>query len=147
MIPQLGSFRGYLPKGEHPATWNELVERFGTTSRRKELLEGLLLGARAIRDAGGKELLIDGSFVTKKPRPSDYDCCYDNTQIDYDLLDPVLDDFKDERANQKKKYLGEYFVASDIAQLYPLEPYRTFFQHDKDGRPKGVIILDLTTLP
>lgn len=144
---KFGPTTGYLPKGEHPATWDELVQLCGFSHKRQELLNGLLQGAYALRAAGVKELFVDGSFTSKKHNPSDYDCCYDTSTVDYSILDPVLNDFTDERAKMKEKYLGEFFPAYASATWPDREPYRTFFQRDKNGRNKGIILLDLATLP
>lgn len=147
MALKFGSFTGYLPKGEHPITWDELVELCGFSAKRQALLLGLLQGATALRAAGATQLLIDGSFSTKCHNPNDYDCCYYIHEIDPSKLDPVFMDFSNEREKQKRKYLGEFFPAETAASLIPPEPYRTFFQHDKNGRPKGILVLELSTLP
>lgn len=147
MSLKFGPTTGYLPKGEHPVTWDDIVQLCGFSHKRRELLVGLLKGAKALRDAGVQELYIDGSFATKKHNPSDFDCCYDTTNVDYDVLDPVLNDFDNERARMKEKYLGEFFPAFAAANWPEREPYRSFFQHDKNGRVKGILILDLATLP
>ncbi len=102
---------------------------------------------QALRDAGATTMIVDGSFVTKRHNPSDFDCCYDQNTVDLRLLDPVLDNFENERAAQKAKYGGELFPAHAIADPFKWEPYEDFFQHDKNGRRKGVIILSLGTLP
>ncbi|WP_433942228.1 DUF6932 family protein [Brevundimonas diminuta] len=147
MALKFGSVSGLLPKGEHPVTWDEVVQLCGFSHRRRELLQGLLRGAYALREAGVRELFIDGSFSTKKHNPTDYDCCYDTNDVNYDLLDPVLDDFENERARMKEKYHGEFLPAYAAANWPEREPYRTFFQHEKNGRPKGILVLDLATLP
>jgi uncharacterized protein (DUF924 family) len=39
--PDPASPAGALPTGEHPATWDEVVARFGTNPHRLQLLAGL----------------------------------------------------------------------------------------------------------
>lgn len=146
MLPALGPTTGYLPKGIHAASWAELVHAFGFSPKRLELLQGLLAGASALRTAGVTALIVDGSFVTKRHNPSDYDCCYKRAECNMSLLDPVLDDFDNERFAMKKKYGGEYFP-SEWIECGSFEPFEIFFQHDKNGRAKGVVLLDLGTLP
>ncbi|MDH4148608.1 MAG: hypothetical protein OEY23_25935 [Acidimicrobiia bacterium] len=41
MLPPLDPLTGYLPPDEHEATWEEVVERFGSTAWRRRLLDGL----------------------------------------------------------------------------------------------------------
>jgi hypothetical protein len=146
MVPKLGP-TGRLPKGLHAADWAEVEKRFGTSPKRKQLLDGLLKGCRELAKVGVKTLYLDGSFVTKKRNPGDFDCCYDLGGIAFDDLPAVFRDFDDDRKAQKATYGGEFFPAHFLAKQHPPEPYLTFFQHDQADRPKGIIILDLGTLP
>jgi len=47
----------------------ELVERFGTNERRREILAGLLRALQALKAAGCRRAYVDGSFVTSKEVP------------------------------------------------------------------------------
>lgn len=66
---------GNLPPGIHEATWEEFVARYGATSRRLTLLAGLKAALDALRTAGCQRAYIDGSFVTNKAIPGDFDGC------------------------------------------------------------------------
>src|SRR5256885_3724265 len=103
--------RGNLPAGIHPADWQEVETRFGTSVRRQALLVGLKAAFAALRRAGCRMVYLDGSFVTSKEEPGDYDACWDVTGVAEGLLDPVLLDFSNGRAAQKSKFLGEFFPA------------------------------------
>lgn len=139
---------GKLPRGEHPATWEEIETRLGFSFTRKQLLVGLLEGCRLLRAAGVKKVYVDGSFATKKKAPGDFDCCYDLSGVDFDSLPDVFRDLSPGRPTQKARFGGEFFPAEFTADPGPPpEPFRTFFQHDKNGNPKGIIVLDLDTLP
>jgi hypothetical protein len=139
---------GKLPQGEHPVTWDELERRFGFSFTRKKLLQGLLKGCRILKAAGVKTLYVDGSFATKKATPSDFDSCYELGGVDFNSLPAPFQTFDNKREAQKKEFFGEFFPASAIASLGPPpEPYRSYFQHDKAGRPKGILVLDLDTVP
>src|SRR5579872_2122662 len=81
---------GILPPGIHFTTWAAFVERFAATPAREWLLEGLLLAVVEFRHAGCHTLYIDGSFVTRKPVPNDYDACWDSDDVDLDELDPLF---------------------------------------------------------
>jgi hypothetical protein len=73
MIP---AFRpdGYLPEGVHLASEAETTFRFGSTSqRRRRLALRVRRWMELARAVGATRLLIDGSFVTEKPKPDDVD--------------------------------------------------------------------------
>jgi hypothetical protein len=146
VIPPFQS-NGNLPPGLHTATWEEVADRFGSTLERQRLLLGLRAALDALRAAGCRRVYLDGSFVTAKRAPGDFDACWDVTEVDPALLDPVLLIFDQGRAAQKAKYGGELFPAqlpNGISGLTFLE----FFQIDKrTGRPKGIIVLDLREWP
>jgi hypothetical protein len=55
---------GNLPPGIHEATWNAIVERFGTSSQRLRLLTGLEQALESLRVAGCRRAYINGSLVT-----------------------------------------------------------------------------------
>ena len=66
--------------------------------------------------------------------------------MDAAKLDPVLLDFTNRRAAQKRKYHGEMFISS-----LPADgglTFLDFFQRDKaTGNPKGIIAIDLEGFP
>ena len=133
---------GSLPVGEHLATWLEVEARFGTAGvRRPVLISGLGAALSNLQGAGCTTAWIDGSFVTDKPEPNDFDFCWDETGVDLARLDPVFLDFSNARAAQKARYGGEMFPANASADSLGT-PYRSFFQQ-KFGAPKGIIRIDL----
>ena len=89
--------------------------------------------------------MLDGSFVSVTMFPQDYDAAWEPVGVDPALLDPVLLDFSKKRAAMKLKYGGEFFPATAMAAVGVL--YRDFFQKDKNGVPKGIIQIDLGSLP
>ena len=142
MIPQFNS-AGLLPPGVHWANWEELKVRFGNTPWRQRLMEGFRAAMGNLKDAGCRTVYLDGSFVTSKVHPNDYDACWEEAGVDPTALDPVLLTFDAGRATQKAEYLGELFPASIIADSEGLS-FLEFFQTDKEtGRPKGIIAIDL----
>ena len=146
-IPKFGQYTKNLPKGVHPASWAEVERAFGFNETRRALLIGLLEGCRALRAAGVSCLYLDGSFVTGKTKPNDYDACYSIRGVKGSLMDAVLLDFSDGRAAMKAKYKGEFFPAEERAD-HEGTPYLEFFQKVKGKRRlKGIIALDLGTLP
>ena len=99
-----------------------------------------------LRDAGCRTAYIDGSFVTDKEYPNDYDACWEETGVDPYLLDLVLLTFDHGRETQKAKYLGELFPVTAVADAEGLS-FLEFFQMDRDtGEPKGIVVIDLEEL-
>lgn len=117
----------------------------GFNPYRQELVEGLLAALRNLRNAGCRSVLIDGSFVSSKPFPGDYDGAWDPTGVNPERVDPILLTFDNKRAAMKAKYLGELFPATALAA--PGIRFAEFFQQDRDGNPKGVVRLALESLP
>ena len=145
MIPDFDA-DGLLPQGVHWASWDELVHRFGNNSRRQRLIVGLKAALENLKSSGCQTVYINGSFVTLKESPNDYDGCWEEAGVDPSLLDPVLLTFDPGRASQKAKYMGELFPASIIADTDGLS-FLEFFQTDKDtGRTKGIVAIDLERL-
>lgn len=144
MIPPF-DISGYLPQGIHTASWPECVSRLGTTAHRRTLLTGLRAALEALREAGCRRVYLDGSFVTAKRRPNDFDGCWDMEGVDWDRLDPVLLTFDQGRAAQKAKYGGEFFPAQFAASPSGAT-YLEFFQQDTEGIPKGIVVLELQEL-
>jgi hypothetical protein len=121
MIPALveaeGLPYGILPPGIHKADLREVAKRFACNDRRIWLFEGILAVAEALRAAGCKTMYLDGSFVTGKEHPDDFDGCWDPVEVIGTLLDPVLLDFSNKRVAQKLKYRGEMFKAVSLRRV------------------------------
>jgi hypothetical protein len=146
MIPPFDAI-GNLPPGVHWATWQELADRFGKTPHRRRFLAGLKAALDSEREAGCRTVYIDGSFVTAKQVPNDFDACWDIDGVDPGLLDPILLIFDYGRAAQKVKYLGELFPAQ-FNEGDSGTTFLEFFQIDKEsGHSKGIIAIGLRSLP
>lgn len=135
---------GLLPPGVHWAEWDEILDRFGATRWRRELLSGLYRAAIALKVAGCTTLYVDGSFITTKEHPGDFDGCWDPTHVQPARLDPVLLMFASPRAAQKAKFLGELFPSTAAADSR--STFFNFFQATRDDVPKGIVALDLRGL-
>lgn len=146
MIPDFDPVTGNLPSGEHAATWQELVERFGHTPWRQKLLAGLRDALGLLKAAGCVRAYIDGSFVTEKDEPGDFDACWDAEGVDFDRLDERLLTFDRGRATQKAAFLGELFIA-DVRADPQGTLFRDFFQTDREDRRKGIVVIDMKDLP
>lgn len=147
MISPLDPATGNLPPGVHDATWPELLTHYGHSPHRLLLLAGLEAALDALRAAGCRRAYIDGSFVTSKTAPADFDACWEAAGVDLALLDPVLQTFTNSRAAQKRQYGGELFPADWPADAAGTN-FLHFFQRDRyTGRAKGIVAIDLGGLP
>lgn len=132
-----------LEPGVHDATLSDIKDRFATNERRKVLYEGLLKGCQALKRAGCSVIYLDGSFITAKPTPNDFDVCWDPRGVDTNKLDAVFLDFTDQRRNQKQQYGGEFFPSSATVDGH--QTFVEYFQTDKEtDKRKGIIRIQLS---
>jgi hypothetical protein len=142
VIPEFDA-DGNLPPGIHDATLEEIEVRFGVNATRKAQIEGLRLALRDLRRARCSTVCLDGSFVTDKAKPGDFDGCWEADGVNWDDLHPALRKVKAPRVSQKKRYRGELVISDTPSE--PFGPrYVDFFQQDgRTGIAKGIIRIDL----
>lgn len=151
MIPGLVSLSGapwmVLPPGIHQANLSEIEVRYATNPARRELFGGLLLAVSSLALAGCAQLYLDGSYVTGKPVPGDYDALWNPVGVDPKKLDPVFFDFTNGRRAQKAKFKGEFFP-SNALNSPSMQPFMDFFQIERFcGQRKGILSIDLFAVP
>ena len=139
MLPPFDPITGRLPPGEHEATWDEVVERFGWNDRRRRLIDGLADALAILSEAGCGRLWLNGSFVTTKDEPGDFDACWDRTGVDPDALDPVLLDLSGGREAQKERFGGELFP--NVTEAGSGLVFSDFFQNDRVTGRKGIVVI------
>jgi hypothetical protein len=139
VIPPFEPHSGLLPEGEHEATWDEVVDRFGWTARRRQLLDGLAEAVELLAAAGCERLWLNGSFVTAKDEPGDFDACWDPTGTDLDVLDEVILDLSSGRTRQKARFGGELFP--NVVESGSGLVFADFFKNERDGGRKGIVVL------
>ena len=136
-----------LPAGVHTADLAEVARTFAINRWRRTLFDGLVKASRDLRKAGCARLYLDGSYVTGKPIPEDYDVCWDPAGVDRRLLAPVFQKFGNRRAAQKAAYRDEFFPSSATADTVG-NTFLEFFQLDRfTGKRKGIVEVGLTTDP
>ena len=108
----------------------------------------LLTVARMLRDAGCMAFYVDGSLTTDKKLPGDWDGCFCTGGLDWTKVDSVLRTAGEDssRAVIKRRYEADLFAADCLEGRSGLT-FREFFQQDDQGRPKGIVLLDLGSLP
>ncbi|MGB5713078.1 MAG: hypothetical protein WBM44_19500 [Waterburya sp.] len=107
MLPPFNE-RGNLPPGIYEITWTELKNRFGFNSHRQSILIGLQAVLQLLGKANCQRVDLGGSFVSNKEYPNDFDGCYDDMSIDYDLLEPIFDE---DLTDQRDRFVGELLAA------------------------------------
>lgn len=136
---------GKLVPGVHELTWDEFVNEYGYNSHRANLIVGLKKALDDLKSVGCKRVYIDGSFVSKKNHPNDYDSCWEHAGVDLAMLKakfPLFFDFDNGRLNQKNYYKGELMPASILEKSTNCS-FLDFFQRDREDNPKGIIALTL----
>lgn len=133
-----------LEEGIHTLSIKEFSDIFVFNPHRRKQFDGLLDAIKSLKQAGCTNLFIDGSYVTQKPLPGDYDACWDVNNVDLDKLDSVFLSFENGRKAQKDKYEGEFFPAQGFADHAQTVQYIHFFQREKhSGTQKGIVLLKL----
>lgn len=144
-IPSFDPDSGLLPPGGHAATWEEVQARFGWNARRRQLLDGLAEGLAILGEAGCTQVWLNGSFASTKDEPGDFDCVWSPAGVDRAQLadlGPELLDLSNHRAAQKARFGGEFLP--NVVEKASGRQFAAFFQSDRDGTHKGIVIVDPT---
>jgi|HubBroStandDraft_5_1064220.scaffolds.fasta_scaffold411489_1 hypothetical protein len=148
MLPDFES-NGNLPPGIHSASWAEFGTRFAWNEHRERLCDGLRRALSLLLVVGCADVFIDGSYVTAKEVPNDYDGAWSLAGVDLVLLkrlEPLFFEFSFGRTAQKAKFFGEFFPA-EMQEGQSGKPFLSFFQRDKEtGQAKGIVRIPLRTL-
>lgn len=145
MIPNATPSTGYLPPGVHTASWSEVHQRFCWNDHRIYLASGLLAALYNLAGAKCRSIILNGSFVSLKELPNDYDGAWNPSNVNVSLIDPVLLNFANGREAMKSKYRGELFPLT--SRTNSGDTFLEFFQTDRNNVKKGVINIDLRSLP
>ena len=132
---------GNLPAGIHTCTWEEAREKLAFNPYRQKLFFNLQQACQSLKQSGCKRIYIAGSFASSKEIPGDFDICWDDSDVNFELLeqiDPVLLDISNNCAAQKAKYGGEMFPANAPTQIDG-RSHLEFFQQDRNGNAKGLV--------
>jgi len=110
-------------------------------------MAGTLEAVRLLKQAGARDVWIDGSFVTSKWTPNDWDGCYGSIGLDLDALDPLFRDLANltaGRPRQHQRFGGEFipaFIGGGAGRTM-----LDFFQTDREGRAKGIVRIDMESV-
>ena len=135
MIPKFNR-NGYLPEGIYKATLNEIKHRFGTSSpKRKELFNGFqsLFQLLHKHRVNIKAFLLNGSFVTIKESPEDYDCI---------LVVKTSCKFSASEIKQldiARELFNAHLLVFSEEDTNEYHGFIEFFGHDSLLQPKGLV--------
>ncbi|HUY76554.1 MAG TPA: hypothetical protein VMV29_07265 [Ktedonobacterales bacterium] len=127
---------GSLPPGLHPITSvSELSAAFPPITAQRQTLDAELTRfVDVVKRFGlGTEVALDGSYITGKVAPSDLDLAlYAPGLSEYDVEQRLLAEGADLARSL------DLWIETDRAQY---EKWVRFFSTDRNGDPRGVIIL------
>lgn len=144
MIPDFND-SGYLPAGIYEASFEEVKVRFGLSRQRQKLLMSMQYLLHQCNQLNCDILYLDGSFISSKLNPKDYDACWDTTHENREwVLNNVADTSLNSDSETQKEYFGgEIYPAFVKAPLLPELTILEYFQRTKEGEAKGIIMLKL----
>ncbi len=129
MIPPFDD-SGCLPPGVHPATLDEIDERFGRPAElRRVQMESVRWMVDLATRAGVQRIVLNGSFVTDIMEPNDVDCV---------LL--MGSDFPKDRAAESELLKGLPFLDTSLVDDADFDYYgNRLYAFDRMGEMKGMI--------
>jgi len=136
---------GNLEPGIYDLSWQEFKVIFGFNSHRINLIKGLEQAISELRTVGCKTIYADGSFITKLLYPKDFDICWDEDGVNFELLRTSyygLMDYGWKMRNMKKRYGGDIVPMTNYANERGTIFFE-YFQEDKQKRRKGIIRISL----
>ena len=127
-------------------SWEEFKELFGYNEKRRWLLEGMELAISDFKKIGCKAFYADGSLVTSKEEPGDYDICWDDTGME--LLKawqkcPELFDIGRNGQKIKDRYRGDVVPANNCPDPDSGINFVAYFMKDQEDRKKGIIRVEI----
>lgn len=136
---------GWLPVGHHPATWEEIANRFGgePSSRRAFLTGKLLELCDSLRSYGVTGfLLLNGSYISAKQEPGDFDILLVGPEDIQTMKDgePGLGLLLDAEIAEKVGGYSLFYIPSNSPAL---ETLSQLWDLSKEGVSKGVIRVEL----
>ncbi len=131
-----------LPPGEHSATLEEIKQRLAFNPHRLNLFNGLVSAANSLAQSGCKYLYLDGSYVTEKDMPGDFDACWSIDEVNFQTLDPIFINIRNDPTAQKQRFGGELYP--NIIEGLSGKLFKDFFKNEKHtNQEKGIIVIDL----
>jgi hypothetical protein len=128
MIPPFDD-NGFLPPGIHPATVDEIADRFGQEPEvRRAQMESIRWLVEIAQRAGIERIVLNGSFVTDQYEPNDVDCVLlvdRSARLDRDAMDELIQ--------------GLPFLELNIVERTEFDLLTQYFETDRFRNRKGML--------
>jgi hypothetical protein len=136
----------YLPVGDHPATWDDIVDRFGGNRRRQGFCNRLRTFLDRAKGCEFIKVYVFGSFISAKDDPGDVDLLWIYRQnLDLDTLSRDCKELLDYGLNRAREGWDMWCCSNDEVTInYLMEGWRRDKSSEK--KPRGVILIDLAAL-
>ena len=139
---------GRLPDGVHAMTFEGVADAFGWNPHRRKLVVAMAAAFADLNALGCETVWLDGSFVTDKPEPGDYDVVYEHRSMDLaaaKIALPELFDRSPHRREMKARFKGD--LLPNVVEAASNRLFIDFFQQDKErpGHTKGIVTIDLAS--
>lgn len=142
MIPEFDD-TGLLPPGLYDTSLVEIQTVSGWNQHRQQLFVGLSRLVSIWNRSGFlDEIYVDGSFVTNKPEPGDVDIILvpnPDAMFSQEFV-TLIQSHSIDREYTRREFGCEAFVVGGTANL---EGWLQFFGHDRLGRPRGLLRVEL----
>jgi hypothetical protein len=138
--------QGNLEPGFYDMSLEEVRSIFCHNKHRSWLFEGIELAIEHLKKIGCKTIFLDGSYITKKELPKDFDLCWDDTDLSIVTaakICPELFDCGWRMQKMKNRYRGDVAPANSIADFNKGINFLGYFTEDKQGRDKGIIRISI----
>lgn len=139
---------GWLPEGHYACSWEEVMDKFGGSAgkQRQRVTRGLLSWRDEVRAKGVSGwLLLDGSFISAKENPGDFDAMLVIDEEARKILENDIEarSLLDYSECKKRGFDLLYFFAATVRD-YPDLVGLDLWDRDKEtGELKGVLEVEL----
>lgn len=133
-----------LKIGFHQTSVDEIESMFAYNEKRMEIFTGFVQACLELRKSGCKTVYLNGSFVTTKLNPDDFDACWEMNFPNNLKLNSIIRncDYRT-RQLQKQIYKGEFFPIDLANRNRGGTKWLKFFLRTRLGNKKGILRLSL----
>lgn len=129
----------FLPAGIYDLPINDISKHFASNPHRAKLFFGFKTAMEHLFLAGCPQVYLDGSFVTSKTFPGDFDALWDTSNVNISKVHPAFIMVHLGTGLQKRMFGGEFFLANATEGVSG-KTFLDFFQTESfSGEPKGII--------
>jgi hypothetical protein len=140
-LPDFNAF-GDLPEGIHQASFEEVINHFGSGTQQRKLVTERLRHIFELAVATGQldRLLIFGSYVSNANQPNDVDVILVMRNDFRTEQCPAVSSVLFNHARADKELGASVFWIRPVMLLgEPLEQFLAFWQTKRDGQRRGVV--------